>query len=559
MTEVLTEVSGVSGVSEVSEVSGVSEVSNRETNKVNKANQKLSRRSFLNCAVALGAVATAGGMLTGCNDDRDNRVWDYETDVIVVGAGFAGLAAAHEAAKAGASVALIDKAPEGKQGGNSRVCLQAIWSPRQSEEAIAIKYFKEITGEYHMKDIDDDIVAAYIKGVGENEAWFLDEFGFRSQRSTSNEYPKAPSATALVQAMIYHAEGLGVSRIWNGIYDVVSKTATIDIQLETALTDLIVSNTGEVIGIEASKSDNIVSMKAKKGVVLCCGGFEFNEVMKSNYNRYPSYSWGTPYNTGDAIIACLKHDIAMWHMNSATAATRLGLNAGFLKDEWEGCSIDFESTGGIWLDKHGARFMDETREAQHGYGRNAIFFNDSSEMEWPRVPFWQVLDSASIRSVGASASVCGWLGIIEGLVAPSMTAELTEKGVLLSANTIESLASQMKLDASVVKNEIEAFNENVALGTSDQFGRKPTRALVPPYYAAQLYPVMVNTNGGPKRNAKAEVLKNDGTPMPRLYSAGELGSIWAWYYQGAGNTSECLAFGRIAGRNVGVLSSWDAK
>ena len=56
--------------------------------------------------------------------------------------------------------------------------------------------------------------------------------------------------------------------------------------------------------------------------------------------------------------------------------------------------------------------------------------------------------------------------------------------------------------------------------------------------------------GGPKRDASARIVHTDGTPVERLFSAGELGSVWAWYYQGAGNVSDCMVFGRIAAREL---------
>ena len=63
-------------------------------------------------------------------------------------------------------------------------------------------------------------------------------------------------------------------------------------------------------------------------------------------------------------------------------------------------------------------------------------------------------------------------------------------------------------------------------------------------------PEVLNTDGGPRRNEKAQILDLDGNPIPRLYSAGEFGSVWCDKYQGAGNISECLAFGRIAARSI---------
>ena len=61
---------------------------------------------------------------------------------------------------------------------------------------------------------------------------------------------------------------------------------------------------------------------------------------------------------------------------------------------------------------------------------------------------------------------------------------------------------------------------------------------------------MYNTQGGPERNEKAEIIDLDGNPIPHLYSAGELGAIWSDAYNGGGNLGECTAFGRIAGANA---------
>ena len=78
-----------------------------------------------------------------------------------------------------------------------------------------------------------------------------------------------------------------------------------------------------------------------------------------------------------------------------------------------------------------------------------------------------------------------------------------------------------------------------------------------PYYAVEMSPSMLNTQGGPRRNERAQIVRPDGTPIPRLYSAGELGSIYSYLYQGTGNIGECLAFGRIAGRNAAAEARWD--
>ena len=174
----------------------------------------LTRRGFLTGALALGAVG-AGSMLAGCSSEggagapaSDERAWDQETDVVVVGTGFAGLAAAHEAAKAGSQVVLVEKAPEKYAGGNSRACAQAIWSPEKTAEGVA--YFKEITGDYHLVGLDDAVIEAYIGGAKENADWLLDEFEIETKTHNACEYPAAKTASAVGDSnTLIPAEGVG--------------------------------------------------------------------------------------------------------------------------------------------------------------------------------------------------------------------------------------------------------------------------------------------------------------------------------------------------------------
>jgi succinate dehydrogenase/fumarate reductase flavoprotein subunit len=72
----------------------------------------------------------------------------------------------------------------------------------------------------------------------------------------------------------------------------------------------------------------------------------------------------------------------------------------------------------------------------------------------------------------------------------------------------------------------------------------------PPFYGIEVRPALFNTQGGPRRNEHGEVLSVDGSPIPGLFGAGELGSIWAALYPGAGNVSEAIVSGRIAGRRA---------
>jgi len=104
-----------------------------------------------------------------------------------------------------------------------------------------------------------------------------------------------------------------------------------------------------------------------------------------------------------------------------------------------------------------------------------------------------------------------------------------------------------------LESSVMRYNEHCKKQEDADFGRPP-KSLVslerPPFYSVALYPAAFNTQGGPRRNAKCQVVDPDNQPIPRLYSAGELGSFWGWMYNGGGNNAEALCTGRIAGRNA---------
>ncbi len=71
-----------------------------------------------------------------------------------------------------------------------------------------------------------------------------------------------------------------------------------------------------------------------------------------------------------------------------------------------------------------------------------------------------------------------------------------------------------------------------------------------PYYAVEVWPGGPNTQGGPRRNYKSQIMNVEGEPIPGLYGAGELGSVFGMLYTGGGNIAECISFGRIAGEDA---------
>ena len=139
------------------------------------------------------------------------------------------------------------------------------------------------------------------------------------------------------------------------------------------------------------------------------------------------------------------------------------------------------------------------------------------------------------------------------------TAEV-DRGWIKKSETIADLAHSIGLDVGTLESTVGKWNDDAIAGEDTDFGREmmlQPLAKKGPFYALELSPSMLNTQGGPRRNGKGQVMRPDGRPLPRLYSAGELGSIYSFLYQGTGNIGECLAFGRISGRNAAAEQSWD--
>ena len=152
------------------------------------------------------------------------------------------------------------------------------------------------------------------------------------------------------------------------------------------------------------------------------------------------------------------------------------------------------------------------------------------------------------------------MGKIHYLWSADNQAEI-DRGWILKASTLEERAHKIgedldangRLDPSLLRATVKHYNDHCRKGEDPDFGKgrewlEPVEG--PPFYAVKLWPGGPNTQGGPKRNRRGQVLRIDGNPVPRLYSAGELGSVWGMLYQGGGNLAECIAFGRIAGAHA---------
>lgn len=477
--------------------------------------------------------------------------WDMEADVVIIGYGGAGVAAAVTAHDLGAKVLILEKAPEGHHGGNTRIAAQGYLNTSDAAEAAA--YLEALCGPYK---VPDAMIQTWAREMCLNNDWMRSLGGDPQEHQHQPEgieYPELPGAFSVHK--FHDGPTYGYTFTWQRLESFVTERQ-IAVAYEAPARELIQDGTTrEIIGVRAERAGKPFFVRARRAVILTCGGFENNQEMIRNYlpgvaRCYPS---GTPYNEGDGVSMAQAVGADLWHMNNYAGPSMalkvpdfpatLSIQALHFSKEYPG--------GMIIVGPDGRRFYDEKFKHRHGkVPINGIW----SPMQVP-MPMYMVFDA---EMMGAAPLYNknpnrGWVPVMEKYDwSDDNSAELA-KGWIKQAATLADLARAVGLDPAALTATVERWNAQVRAGADADFGRRLMLnpfAATGPYYAMELSPSMINTQGGPRRNEDARVLKPDGTPIPRLYSAGELGSIYSYLYQGTGNIGECLAFGRIAGKNA---------
>lgn len=536
----------------------------------------MSRRGFLTAAACFGTVGALG--LAGCNaasqnENRDEVAYEEEADFVVLGTGAAGLSAAITIYDEGLGTAMIlEASPEEFRGGNSRVCGQGVFCPTSVESAIA--YQTDLNGSY---EVDADLVRAWAENICENKQWLEDVCGADMQEMGGAEFPEAASSDAIVW---YAHEGGGPNAAcWQLLMD-KAESFDVPIRYDTRAVKLIFDG-DEVRGVidETGKA-----YKAKKAVVLACGGFENNQEMM-NGNAPIGFAGmranGTWYNRGDGITMARSVGADFWHMNNFSG-NRISLQIVSSQSEVELTQAKFgaKSHDYIFVGPDGKRFIYEETvgQARHGKLFRAGTWADATLPEKMFSLFGQAsFDSAAIFTASSYAART------EAANPLTSNAELLDAGIVVRCESMADIARVTGIDEAVLQRTIDEYNANVAEGVDPDFHRGEAStdeglaashvasadsasatieafSLEPielPCYCVRLFPGILNTQGGPKRSALGEVLDTEGVPIRRLYAAGELGTIYSYKYNLGGNFSEAISSGRVAARSAGALSAWD--
>lgn len=476
--------------------------------------------------------------------------WDREADVVVLGTGFAGLSAAVAASDAGAKVLVLEKMPRTEEGGNSIISGNMWWTPTAVDEGA--KYIKALC----MGLTDDTCIQALAQEMFKLNDWLSTTLKIEAMRLGifQPEYPELPGASSVRTWTNKAGDGL-----WKPLRDAVSDRK-VEVLYGTPAVELIQDpSTREIKGVVARSGNQSMNIKSKRAVVLACGGFEFNFDMQAQYlPGWPVYCQGSPGNTGDGIGMAQKAGAALWHMNNALA--HVGC---FVPDPSDPKSIPVAlalPAGTILVDKLGSRFMNEKAPDRHGFGhKEHLFFFDGLKQSLTRIPCYAVFDETARRSGAIVGGLMGWYRKLGTSNWSSDNSAEIAKGWIKQGQTPEALAAAIGVNAATLQATVTRFNGFCSSGQDLDFGRSAStlRALATaPYYAVPVHPLMYNTMGGPRRNAKCQVITPTGEPIPRLYSAGELGSFWGWMYNGGGNAAEAVVTGRMSGKGSAGEGPW---
>lgn len=332
----------------------------------------------------------------------------------------------------------------------------------------------------------------------------------------------------------------------------LNKQLGTEIWRESPLLELITDENGAVIGGVVQRDGRRLRVRAAKGVVLAAGGFSRNKTMRKQYLRHVrTDSWSTtaPHDHGDAVRAGEQ-------VGGATAmlehAWWMPVNVLSGQPDIEVASRAFPHS--IIVDKTGSRFLNEATD----YCDVGAQIQEHNEAV-PAVPCWLILDSVHRRKY------------MLGRMLPGVTPKSAIKpGQLYKDDTITGLAKQIGVDRKGLVKTIERFNKFAHTGVDKDFDRglnpydnvfsdpknKPNPNLgtiaKPPFYATPLYPGDLGTKGGLITDEYARVLKEDGTPIQRLYASGNTtASVMGSTYPGAGATlGPAMTFAFVAVNHI---------
>jgi 3-oxosteroid 1-dehydrogenase len=339
----------------------------------------------------------------------------------------------------------------------------------------------------------------------------------------------------------------------------------VEVRLDTRLDELILSD-GEVSGVRLSHYGRRYDIRARHGVVLCAGGFEWNQELRDRFFTVPGLTRhsSTPEdaNRGEALIAGLKIGAATEYTESGwwIPTMQMPMPKASNFEEIHQAAFDVGRPHSVAVNRKGVRFVDEAC----GYDDFGKAMVADQLKTGANTPCWLVFD-ATFRSKFSAGGIMPTILMPDKKIPPDWWDH-----TIFRAPTLEALAAKIHVPFDALGKTVADMNEYAKTGVDPEFGRgnnaydqmfgdwnvKPNPCLgaigVAPYYAVPINLGDLGTKGGLKADAHARVLDGSGRPIPNLYAAGNnAGSPFGNCYPGAGGTiGPALTFGFVAADDI---------
>lgn len=455
------------------------------------------------------------------------------TDVLVIGAGIAGLTAAMSARENGANVVIIDKmsVPGGTTNlaGGILVCVD---SELFAENRLESDNLESVMAYWHQKMDASGVDSGYpdwerlesvVAETGETVDWLV------SSGVAFDPIPYAASTSYPMALASGGGAGL-ISMLVN-----VCEEKGIALRLNTKGTSLITDESGAVVGAIAETDDSIITFNAKS-VVLATGGISQNEELVEKYSpklhRAGLIPTSAVSHTGDGFLMALEVGAGTFDVFATPLfSTMVDPALSALTDT---SALTIYSQLGV--NANGDRFGNEAVSA----GWDTMDMTASDMIQDGNAPFWYVYDSSNEAVVAA----------LEAGV---------ESGVVAKGETIEALAVPMHVYTKNLVAAYEQYTAAVAAGEDAAFG-KAAAFLTPidqaPFYAVKVYPTTFGSAGGVTTTDEGRVTRQDGTVIPGLYAAGEMSN--RYFYNENYILAASLAMYSTMGHRTGAAAAADA-
>jgi tricarballylate dehydrogenase len=462
----------------------------------------------------------------------DTSIPSEAFDVVVAGGGIAGLATALSAAEAGASVALIEKAPRAERGGNTRFADAQIRFPHQADEFGARDYtaaeFRDDLMRLSRGRANTELIDALVTNAPDAVEWLTAQGVTWDQGFPHTAgYRRRPASggQGLVDTLFPRCEATGVA-----------------IRYDTAASALLVDGAGRASGLRALAPAGHVDFVARGGVVLATGGFQANVGMRvAHLGRFADalILRGSRHDTGDGIRMAL--DIGAQPAGQWGDYHSAVIDARSPKTEC-GVTALYNFQMGIIVDAKGRRFLDEGEDWRDNtyvkFGKAIIEHADGLA--------FCIFDQQTYQRPEFQRA---WYPVAPPVVAP----------------TLDQLAAELGIDAAGLSRTVDEYNAAVQPGEFDldrldgksALGITPPKSnwalpiSEPPFIGVPVTGGITFTFGGLKVDARARVYDTAGRVIEGLYAAGELmGEVYYYNYPGATSVLRGAVFGRIAGHDA---------